>query len=487
MEPSHLRRLMATLISLFFLSQIDANTPSFNTDEIKLRFEAMACIVTPRYTTEVESYIKRYLAYNGSTAKRVMGRAAEYFPIFEKYLDEHNLPQDLKYLAIVESALNPTAVSPAGARGLWQFMSQTGRNYALDINKNVDERYCPYNSTEAAMQYLAHQFERFGTWELALAAYNCGAGVINNAMKRARTQDYWALSKYLPRETRNFVPAFLGAAYVANYYHLHDIEPDYPSLDMQLTEAVKVFDRLDFTTIAAVTALPVEVVTQLNPAFKNKFVPERPEGHLVILPQRVASALTEYQNALRPDNGEKIELPPLPALVDTSTYKPEERYFKSAYIVTGGDKIDLLAYLFKCTPYNIKVWNNLTSYTLKDGQELSIWFPTEYHHFLPEEEKIEVAPTAALNSPASAPEVVMVREVIPVPSEMPALKPKISTTTKPAVKLAPAIPLKKQEVAPKKKPAAPSVKKKPAAPSQKKPTVPKPAPKVSVQTGHGIL
>ncbi|GEM_PF-1253078 len=506
MELASLRRLLASLFSIILFSPILQANTTFNTDEIRPRFETMDCMITPRYTSEVESYIKRYLAYNGSQAKRVMARAAVYFPIYEKYLKEHDLPQDLKYLSIVESALIPTAVSPVGASGLWQFMSETGRLFCLTIDKTVDERLCPYNSTEAAMQYLAKQFQRYGSWELALASYNCGPGTINNAMKRARSNNYWTISKYLPRETRNFVPAFLGAAYVGNFYHLHDIEPAYPSLDMQVTEAVKVFERLDFTTIAAITGLPVEIVNELNPAYKKDFIPENTEGYDVILPRRVSSALVEYLQARRPDSPRKIEMPPLPELVDTANYRPEEHYFHSVYVVAEGDKIGDLADAFNIAPYNLKVWNNLTTYQLKKGQELTIWFPTEFHHFLPKEERIAVTPLAwSINTKIveAVQEEVFERDNSPVPSEMPATISLLKSSSDAQPLTVVVTPFTAAPAAPKKnlagmvgKMTAPLKEIKITLPkmpvrTKEAPTAPKPTPVVpkrsSEPNGHGIL
>jgi membrane-bound lytic murein transglycosylase D len=260
---------------------------------------------------------------------------------------------------------------------------------------------------------------------MALASYNCGAGALNNAIKRARSENYWAIAKYLPKETRNFVPAFLGAAYIGNFYHLHGIEPNYPSLDMQVTEAVKVYERLDFTTIAAVTALPVSVIEQLNPAFKRSYVPENTEGHDIIIPRRTASALIEYLDARRPDSPRSKDMPQvLPAIPDSASYKPNELYFRSIYVVAEGDKIGDLADIFNVLPYNLKVWNKLTSYQLRKGQELTIWFPNEFHRFLPKEERIEVVPIAA--APANEPvveqapdEEVFERDALPLPTEIP--------------------------------------------------------------------
>jgi membrane-bound lytic murein transglycosylase D len=337
------------------------------------------------------------------------------------------MPQDLKFLAIVESALIPKAVSPVGAGGLWQFMAETGRSYGLTINREVDERSCAHSSTDAAMQYLARQYERYGSWEMALAAYNCGAGNINRAVKRARSNDYWVVSRYLPRETRNFVPAFIGAAYIASMYHLHEIEPEMPSLDMQLTEAITVFDRLEFDTIAALTALPLEVIVELNQAFKKNYVPESTEGFKVVLPRRVLPALSEYLGLLRPDNGAAVEMPQLPPLVDSASYRPEDYYFQSVYVVAEGDKLDELATFFKCSPYNLKVWNHLASGHLTKGQELIVWFPNEIRHFLSQPEKIEVK--------KPAPEKP--RKKLVAPKKIPPLKTEVKSIEAPSIPPAP--------------------------------------------------
>lgn len=429
MEPSLVRSFFATLLCLFLFSQTQAENPTFNSEEVRSRVQTMECIVSPRYTTEVGSYIKKYLSYNGGLAKRVLGRSAIYFPIFDKYLVEHKMPLDLKYLAIVESALIPKAVSPVGAGGLWQFMAETGKGYGLTINREVDERSCAHSSTQAAMKYLERQFERYGSWELALAAYNCGAGNLNRAIKRARTDDYWALSRYLPRETRNFVPAFIGAAYIANFYHLHDIEPNIPSLDLQLTEAVTVYDKIDFETIASVTKLPVDIIKELNQAFKKNYVPESTNGYQVVIPKRAAAGLKEYLSLLQPDNGIDIEIPELPAPLDTSEYFPESYYFKSIYTVAEKDGLEELAALFNCSAYNLKMWNNLSSSQLTKGQELIVWFPNEIHHFLTPPEKIEVSPIEEKSTP-----IQPVKKLAP-PKKIPVLKTAVVTESQQAASI----------------------------------------------------
>ena len=385
-------RTFFTLLLAFFFLQLKAGE-LYDKEVVQSRIEAMSCIVKPRYTTEVENYIKGYFAKEGYKSKLILARTVTYFPIFEKYLNEHNMPEDLKYLAVLESALNPKAVSRVGATGLWQFMKETGARHGLKINRDIDERSCPNRSTVAAMEYLSNAYERFGNWELAIASYNCGAGNIRKAMKRAgNSDDYWKISKYLPRETRNFVPAFLGAAYMVKYHHLHGIVPEYRHLDLQLTESELVYNEMPFETIAAVAGVPVSVVETLNPAYKKNFVPATTYGHWVVLPRRTMQALRDYIHLLRPDNGTASPLPPLPELVQEDDYAPNEFYYKTFYTTLEGDRPKDLGKIFNCSGYNLKVWNNLTTEKLSRGQELVVWFPKELIRYQPFSEKVNVLP-----------------------------------------------------------------------------------------------
>ena len=380
MERTAFRTLPLFLFLLFFL-HLQAGTV-YDREEVRLRLQTMECIVKPRYTATVESYIKGYFANGARKAKTILSRSILYFPVFEKYLEAHNMPDDLKYLAVVESGLNPKAVSRVGATGLWQFMKATGAGYGLAINSRVDERSCPNRSTIAAMQYLEKAYRRFGSWELAIASYNCGAGNIRRAIKRAGgSTNYWKISKYLPRETRNFVPAFLAAVYALQFYHLHDVVPQYPHLDLQLTESELVYAGLPFQTIAAVTGLPLSVVQELNPAYKKDFVPASPTGHWVVLPRRTMQALRDYIGLLRPDNGAASQRPTLPPVLEEAGYFPNENYYKTFYTTLNDDHLHTLAGIFSCSKHNLKVWNNLTSEVLTRGQELIVWFPREIKRF----------------------------------------------------------------------------------------------------------
>ena len=388
-------RTLATLLFAFLFLNLQADG-FYDREEIQPRLETMECIVKPRYTTAVESYIKGYFARDGYKAKLILARTVTFFPIFEKYLREHNMPDDLKYLAVVESALNPKAVSRVGATGLWQFMKETGIGYGLKINSRIDERSCPNRSTIAAMEYLSKAYKRFGSWELAIASYNCGAGNVRRAMRRAGgSKDYWKISRYLPRETRNFVPAFLGAAYMVKYYDKHGLTPEYRHLDLQLTESELIYNEMEFETIAAIAGVPVSIVEALNPAYKKGYVPANEKGHWVILPRRSMQALRDYVKLLKPENSETNPLPELPELITEENYFPSDHYYKSFYMTLQDDQLFELGKLFKCSGYNLKVWNSLESEQLSRKQELVVWFPKELRRYQPFSEKVEVLPVAA--------------------------------------------------------------------------------------------
>ena len=221
---------------LLFVFQGFASSPAtFEETEVARRVELMNSeVVQPRYDVVVRSYLRTYLVNHRAKAQKILGRSVLYFPVFEDFLRRNNLPLDLKYLPIVESALEPKATSRVGAAGLWQFMPSTGRMYGLQVDDMVDERRDPLKSTEAAVVHLQDLFEKFENWELAIAAYNSGSGRVSRAVKRARSTSYWKIRGYLPRETANYVPAFIAASYLVRYFEEHGLEQEYPSLDLQL-------------------------------------------------------------------------------------------------------------------------------------------------------------------------------------------------------------------------------------------------------------
>ncbi|MFM8488513.1 MAG: lytic transglycosylase domain-containing protein, partial [Bacteroidota bacterium] len=242
-------------------------------DELLSRLESVGSCVDLRVTDVVRGYIRNYVNRNSEKASMMLGRRLTYFPLYEEKMREYGVPEDLKYLSVVESALNAKAVSRVGATGLWQFMPSTGGEYGLHTNSAVEDRSNPVKSTDAAARHLRDLYKMFDDWALALAAYNSGAGRVNSAIKRAGSRDFWQIQKFLPLETRNYVPAFIAATYLCNFYYLHGVSSYDPDLDLQLTGYINVYEGISFQDIADATGISAEVVKELNPGFKRDYVP----------------------------------------------------------------------------------------------------------------------------------------------------------------------------------------------------------------------
>lgn len=379
---NYLRSLFSGLLILV-VGTISANIPApseadlYNDEVIQERLKHISQdLVEVRYVRAVKGYIRGYTERNRTGSENILGRTVLYFPIFEHYLKEYNLPEALKYLSVVESALRPTAISRVGAAGLWQFMPATGKERGLKINKYLDERLDPIKSTEAAMVHLIRQHRRFGDWALALAAYNSGSGRVSRAIKRARSKNFWRLMRYLPRETRNYVPAFIAATYLIDYYEEHGLTPNYPELDMQMTETVRVYDNHSFYRIAEVTGLPLELIEALNPAYKQGYIPQSQAGHYLTLPSRVMDTFRQYMISQRPDSPEEQLIFSEPIYFSSLHQSKKPRYYKSTYIVQEGDNLTSIAETTKLSIKDIKAWNRLKSNEVFRGQRL-ILFSTE--------------------------------------------------------------------------------------------------------------
>lgn len=344
-DYSNFDNLTETKWSTFHKTMIDEQLPE------------MDCLFEPKYTNEVESYLRAYLTYGIRDTEYLLGRAVMYFPIFEHYIQLYDLPDGLKYLPLIESRLRPVATSTVGAAGLWQFMSPTARSKGLRIDGYVDERRDPYKSTQAALKYLSELYDRFGKWELALAAYNCGSGRVRKAIRYAGSDDFWKILRYLPRETRNYVPRFIAATYVANYYHMHNLRLRYPDFEMQWTRTTKVYDYMTFRQISTATGTNLSILYKLNPSYRKGIIPTSQTGNYLILPEPSMSWFKDWK-------GDK-------ANNQTSELNTNKK--KSTYVVLAGDTIERLARLFKCTEEDIMKWNNLKSRELYYRQELTLY------------------------------------------------------------------------------------------------------------------
>jgi membrane-bound lytic murein transglycosylase D len=347
--------------------------PTYPDSIIEARIEDLnrEMLVELGFNKYVKNYIEVYAVKKRELVSRVLGLAEIYFPLFEEQLDKYNMPLELKYLAVVESALNPTANSRAGAKGLWQFMYGTGKIYGLKVNSIVDDRFDPYKSTDAACRHLNDLYKIYGNWSLALAAYNSGAGNVNRAIRKAGgTKSYWAIWPYLPRETRGYVPAFIAVAYIMNYAAEHNLYPVHPGILAAEIDTVTVKDVLSFDQISEMMEIPREDLKVLNPAYKSGIIPATKEkSYILRLPAYRVPDFIDNETALYAYKTEKgIEKEKLLAEIK----KAQER---NIHVVRSGENLGLIAQRYRISVSSLKSWNNLRSNTIYPGQKLVVYAP----------------------------------------------------------------------------------------------------------------
>jgi membrane-bound lytic murein transglycosylase D len=321
------------------------------------------------YNKEVKNFIYLYANKKRNLTARMLGLAEIYFPMFEEALDRYNMPLEIKYLAIVESALNPAAGSHMGAKGLWQFMYGTGKVYGLKVSSMVDDRYDPYKSTIAACEHLTDLYDIYGDWSLALAAYNSGAGNVNRAIRRAGgTKNYWAVWPFLPRETRGYVPAFIAVNYIMNYPAEHNIYPMRPGMFYYDIDTVTVTDILAFDQLNEMLGIPMDELKFLNPQFKLGIIPATDgKTYVVRIPRKFVADFITNQDSLYAFKTKKgIERDKLLAEVK----KAKDR---NIHIVRSGESLGLIAKKYHVYVSQIKHWNNLRSNTIYPGQKLVLF------------------------------------------------------------------------------------------------------------------
>ncbi len=358
----------------FVTSEIseDGNSVNLSAFEVRQRLNQLGGMVDLKYTTDVEKNIKYYLGRRKKRLARIIGRSEMYFPLFEHYLQVNNLPDELKYLSIVESALNPKAKSPVGASGLWQFMKGTGLKYGLKIDSYKDERNDPIKATEAAFNYLNSLYQKYDDWTLALAAYNCGPGRVNRAIKRGRTMNYWKLRKYLPAETRNYIPAFVAVTYVMNYYDSHNIEPTPAAYKFQELKTATIFEANSFYEISRLSGVDFSIVEALNPSYKKHFIPQSSYGNYLTLPEEGMMNFKDKKRQAKLDGFYRSRN------ADYNKYMsiPKDM-IQSNYIVQKGEPLDYIASLLKCKKEDLIRWNKLRSASVFNGQELIVYLPKQ--------------------------------------------------------------------------------------------------------------
>ena len=237
-----------------------------------------------RVNKTVKKYISSYLVRGKASTQKIIGNSTIYFPVFEEYLEAHSLPNELKYLAVIESHLNPNALSPSGAAGLWQFMKPTARKMGLVIDDYVDERKDIYRSTDAALQYLQELHSRYQDWGLAIAAYNCGPTRINKELSKLNGKTFWDIRSSLPKETQNYLDRFIAINYAMKNYQFYNLRPRYPDYTLQMTQVHKIHTRFSFSKIAKLTGLSINTIIQLNPSYRKNIIPPNHIGYYLVLP-----------------------------------------------------------------------------------------------------------------------------------------------------------------------------------------------------------
>ncbi|UWX58448.1 transglycosylase SLT domain-containing protein [Chlorobaculum sp. MV4-Y] len=331
------------------------------------------------YNDHVKGFIRLYAVDKRKMVSKVLGLTHIYFPLFDEVFRQYNIPPEMKYLAIVESALNPTAVSRAGARGLWQFMSGTGRMYGLQSSSFIEDRYDPTKATVAACKYLRDLYDMFGDWFLVLAAYNAGAGNVQKAIRRSGgAHDYWEIWPYLPQETRGYVPAFIAVTYVMNYYREHNIRPAQPGYLYSETGRVPVSQALTFEQLNEALGVPMEDIKFLNPQYIAGLIPA-PESmpNMITLPKQYIQPFQRKEQeiyAYRPELvAEKERLYTMVREIDRQDEVVSSGRGKKVHMVRKGETIASVARTYGCSVSQIIDWNNLKSSSLKSGQKLVVF------------------------------------------------------------------------------------------------------------------
>ena len=280
--------------------------PVFEKEVYIDRLKRIPSIIEMPYNEVVQKFIDRYSGRLRHSVSYMLGASNFYMPIFEEALETYGLPLELKYLPVIESALNPTAVSRVGATGLWQFMLATGKRYGLEVNTLVDERRDPIKASYAAANYLSDLYKVFGDWNLVIAAYNCGPDQINKAIHRSKgSKDYWQIYPYLPKETRGYVPAFIAANYIMTYYCEHNICPMTTRLPAK-TDTVMVSRNVHLEQIAAVCNIDIEQLRTLNPAYRRDIVPGATKMSAVRLPHTEVGKFIDLEDSIYAYNAEVL-------------------------------------------------------------------------------------------------------------------------------------------------------------------------------------
>jgi membrane-bound lytic murein transglycosylase D len=341
----------------------------------KLRLSKMPCLMEMPYNSIIRSYIDLYTVKKRHQLEYMMGMSSYYFPIFEQVLSANNLPLELKYLSIIESALNTTIVSRMGAAGLWQLMVGTGRMYGLEINSLVDERLSPIKATNAAVHFMKDLYSIYGDWNLVIAAYNCGPGNISKAVRRSGgKRDYWTMYQYLPKETRGYVPIFIAANYSIHYAAEHNLCPAIVTMPL-ITDTVMVRRRIHLEQIADVLNLPIEEVRLLNPQYRKDIVPGDIKPYEICLPLNYSNSFIQKINEISEYKADELinnRRSQIEVQQAAENKNPASSKKVKHHTVKSGENLGAIAAKYGVPVKKLKAWNNIKKDLIKPGQTLKI-------------------------------------------------------------------------------------------------------------------
>lgn len=394
--------------------------PYISEELIADRLSCLQNEINLEYNKTTQSFIEFFVVRRRELVQRILSRTNTYFPIFEEYLKKHQMPPELKYLSVVESALNPRAISPAKAGGLWQFMPGTGRDFRLYQDNYVDERFDPYKSTEAACKYLKQLYNLFGDWELALASYNCGPGNVRRAIRKSGNRTgFWEIYNHLPRETRSYVPQFVALTYVLNYAEDYQLMPDSVQKIIPF-DTIQVSQHVNLEALAKQINTPLEELRHINPHLKKNMVPQYLKNYPIRIPSDRYQMFKANRLAIL-DSVSKAEHPGANVMAAEHGY--DIKTSKLSHRVRRGESLARIADRYNVALAQVKKWNHLRSSKVAAGRHLTIWVEKRvpvFHKPAPlmvaesgDPQKMNMPSTKDLSTPA-APQPAKAEETIQV-------------------------------------------------------------------------
>jgi membrane-bound lytic murein transglycosylase D len=382
-----------SLLNLYYVGQSLANNPEFwnsgsdslipdFTDSVYIeRLKKLPTAVDLTYNSVVRRYIEVYTKQKRGSVGVMLGLSQYYFPLFDEIFDYYDVPNEMKYMSIIESALNPRATSRTRAVGLWQFMYGTGRLYGLTVNSLVDERRDPIKSTYAAARYVKDLYRIYKDWILVIAAYNCGPGNVNKAIRRSGgKRNYWDIYYYLPRETRGHVPAFIAATYVMNYYKEHKLKPIPVSFPVT-SDTIMVTRELHLAQVSDVLGIPLQLLRDMNPQYRMDIIPAKDNPMVLRLPLEQTTRFIDLEKDIYAYK-DSVYFNPEKAITSPTTFDargpvetPPGNYSKLTYTIKEGDNLGFVSMWYNVRISDIRYWNNIRHNTIRSGQRLTIYVP----------------------------------------------------------------------------------------------------------------